>query len=92
MEPAASGTTARKSAICMTITARRYVSSAHSVPDPRSTLLSRQFFTCGSSKVAQGVKKVLTEIITDRRFSDERAAVAFEKAFQGRYTTNIFEA
>ena len=55
-------------------------------------LLLRQFFTCGSSKVAQGVKKVLTEIITDCRFSDKRAAAAFEKAFQGRYTTDIFEA
>ena len=50
-------------------------------PSIAQALLLWQFFTCGSSKVAQGVKKVLTEIIKEAHgFSDERAAAAFEKA------------
>lgn len=51
-----------------------------------------QFFTCGSGKVAQGVKKVLTDLIKEARgFSDEEASAAFERAIQGRYATDIFE-
>ncbi|KAI0356058.1 fatty acid hydroxylase [Trametes cingulata] len=51
-----------------------------------------RLFTCGSGKMAQGVKKVLTAIIQESRgCSDEEAAVLFERAIQGRYATDIFE-
>ncbi|RPD61291.1 bifunctional P-450:NADPH-P450 reductase [Lentinus tigrinus ALCF2SS1-6] len=51
-----------------------------------------KFFTCGSGKVAQGVKKVLTELIKEAKgFTAEEAAAAFERAIQGRYATDIFE-
>ena len=51
-----------------------------------------QLFTCGSGKVSQGVKKVLTDIIKEAKgFTDEEAAAAFERAIQGRYATDIFE-
>ncbi|KAI0738944.1 bifunctional P-450:NADPH-P450 reductase [Daedaleopsis nitida] len=54
--------------------------------------LGARFFTCGSGKVAQGVKKVLTDLIKEAKgFSDEEAASAFERAIQGRYATDIFE-
>ncbi|KAI0819916.1 fatty acid hydroxylase [Trametes gibbosa] len=51
-----------------------------------------RFFTCGSGKMAQGVKKMLTEFIKESRdCSDEEAARLFERAIQGRYATDIFE-
>lgn len=51
-----------------------------------------QLFTCGSGKMALGVKKVLTQMIKESRdCSDEEAAMLFEKAIQGRYATDIFE-
>ncbi|KAI0676431.1 fatty acid hydroxylase [Trametes maxima] len=51
-----------------------------------------KFFTCGSGKMAQGVKKVLTDIIQEARgCSDDEAARLFERAIQGRYATDIFE-
>ncbi|KAH9899295.1 fatty acid hydroxylase [Cubamyces lactineus] len=51
-----------------------------------------RLFTCGSGKMAQGIKKVLTELIKESRScSDEEAARLFERAIQGRYATDIFE-
>ncbi|KAI0631143.1 fatty acid hydroxylase [Trametes polyzona] len=51
-----------------------------------------RFFTCGSGKMAQGVKKVLTQMIKEsRNCSDEEASKLFERAIQGRYATDIFE-
>ncbi|TBU21312.1 bifunctional P-450:NADPH-P450 reductase [Dichomitus squalens] len=54
--------------------------------------LGAKFFTCGSGKVAQGIKKVLTDIIKEARVcTDEDAAALFERAIQGRYATDVFE-
>ncbi|OSC96348.1 fatty acid hydroxylase [Trametes coccinea BRFM310] len=51
-----------------------------------------RLFTCGSGKMAQGIKKVLTELIKESRgCSDDEAARLFERAIQGRYATDIFE-
>ncbi|KAI8976616.1 fatty acid hydroxylase [Trametes punicea] len=51
-----------------------------------------KLFTCGSGKMAQGIKKVLTKLIKEsRNCSDEEAARLFERAIQGRYATDIFE-
>ena len=42
--------------------------------------------------MAQGVKKVLTDLIKESRgLTDEEAAASFERAIQGRYATDIFE-
>ena len=42
--------------------------------------------------MAQGIKRVLTEIIKEARgCSDEQATAAFERAIEGRYATDIFE-
>lgn len=54
--------------------------------------VNTQLFTCGSGKVAQGVKRVLTDVIKEARsYTDEEAAAAFERAIQDRYATDIFE-
>ncbi|KAI9067866.1 fatty acid hydroxylase [Trametes sanguinea] len=51
-----------------------------------------RLFTCGSGKMAQGIKRVLTELIKESRScSDDEAARLFERAIQGRYATDIFE-
>ncbi|KAH8103110.1 fatty acid hydroxylase [Cristinia sonorae] len=51
-----------------------------------------RFFTCGSRKVANGVKDVLTAIIKEKRqCSDEEAAALFQRATQSRYATDIFD-
>lgn len=55
-------------------------------------VVNTQLFTCGSGKVAQGVKRVLTDVIKEARsYTDEEAAAAFERAIQDRYATDIFE-
>ncbi|CDO70378.1 hypothetical protein BN946_scf184999.g18 [Trametes cinnabarina] len=51
-----------------------------------------RLFTCGSGKMAQGIKRVLTELIKESRgCSDDEAARLFERAIQGRYAIDIFE-
>ncbi|KAH8103122.1 cytochrome P450 [Cristinia sonorae] len=51
-----------------------------------------KFFTCGSRKVANGVKDALTAIIKEKRqCSDEEAAALFQRATQARYATDIFD-
>lgn len=56
------------------------------------TVTSVQFFVCGSSKIASGVKRVLIEIIKESRHLDDEAALAaFDEMMNGRYATDIFE-
>ncbi|OCH86500.1 cytochrome P450 [Obba rivulosa] len=51
-----------------------------------------KFYTCGSGKVAQGVKTVLIRLIQRQRGAGEsEAAALFELAIRGRYATDIFE-
>lgn len=53
---------------------------------------TRQFFTCGSRKAANGVKQVCVDIIKDgRALDDGGAAAAFEKVQKERYATDIFD-
>ena len=56
------------------------------------TYASHQYYVCGSSKVARGVKDVLTAIIKETKgVDDTEAAVLFERATMGRFATDIFE-
>ncbi|KAF7794903.1 hypothetical protein EIP86_006046 [Pleurotus ostreatoroseus] len=51
-----------------------------------------KYYVCGSSKVARGVKDVLTAIIKETKgVDDTEAAVLFERATMGRFATDIFE-
>jgi len=51
-----------------------------------------KFFTCGSGKVATGIKAKLIEIIRGKLDIDSaEAAVRFEKVSQDRYATDIFD-
>ena len=51
-----------------------------------------QFYTCGSRKVAQGIREVLTRIIQEARGVDDAAAdELFQRAIRDRYATDIFE-
>lgn len=52
----------------------------------------RQFYTCGSRKVAQGIREVLTRIIKEGRgVDDAEADRLFQRAIRDRYATDIFE-
>lgn len=51
-----------------------------------------QFYTCGSRKIAQGIREVLTRIIKEGRGVDDAAAdELFQRAIRDRYATDIFE-
>ncbi|KZT69908.1 cytochrome P450 [Daedalea quercina L-15889] len=51
-----------------------------------------KFYTCGSRKVAQGIKEVLTKIIKEAQgIDDSTADEVFKRAIRGRYATDIFE-
>jgi cytochrome P450 / NADPH-cytochrome P450 reductase len=51
-----------------------------------------QFFSCGSGKVATGIKLKLIEIIKGNlNVGDAEAAAKFEKVSKGRYATDIFD-
>ncbi|KAH9931026.1 cytochrome P450 [Amylocystis lapponica] len=51
-----------------------------------------KFFSCGSKKVAQGIRDTLTAIIKEHgEVNDAEAAAMFDRATQGRYVTDIFE-
>ncbi|KAI0070911.1 cytochrome P450 [Panus rudis PR-1116 ss-1] len=51
-----------------------------------------RFFTCGSRKIAEGVRTVLTAIIKDRHGTDDATAEKlFERASLSRYATDIFD-
>ncbi|KAJ3487812.1 hypothetical protein NLI96_g3280 [Meripilus lineatus] len=51
-----------------------------------------KFFTCGSRKVAEGVKQVLMSIICEARgVSEEEGALLFDRAILERYSTDVFE-
>jgi len=51
-----------------------------------------QFFTCGSGKIATGIKHKLIEIIKGNTKLDDAEAVAkFEKVSRDRYATDIFD-
>ena len=50
-----------------------------------------QFYSCGSRKMATGVKEKLLKMIQEGGgFTDEEAQAAFERV-KGRYSTDIFE-
>ena len=54
--------------------------------------MRRQFYTCGSRKIAQGIREVLTRIIKEGRGVDDAAAdELFQRAIRDRYATDIFE-
>lgn len=56
------------------------------------TIYGVQFFTCGSRKVAEGVKQVLMSIICEARgVSEEEGALLFDRAILERYSTDVFE-
>ncbi|KAK7678479.1 hypothetical protein QCA50_018539 [Cerrena zonata] len=50
-------------------------------------------YTCGSRKVAEGVREVLTKIIKEKdNLEDEKAAALFHRAVEAsRYATDIFD-
>nr|BAK09530.1 cytochrome P450 [Postia placenta] len=51
-----------------------------------------KFYTCGSRKLAQGIKDTLTKIIMEKQNVDEvEAAASFSGIIQGRYFTDVFE-
>ncbi|KAH9836403.1 cytochrome P450 [Rhodofomes roseus] len=51
-----------------------------------------KFYTCGSRKIAQGIKEVLTKVIKEAQNLDDTAAdEMFQRAIRGRYATDIFE-
>jgi cytochrome P450/NADPH-cytochrome P450 reductase len=51
-----------------------------------------QFFSCGSGKIASGIKTKLIEIIKRKLNVDHaEAAARFEKVGKDRYTTDIFD-
>ncbi|KAH9922456.1 cytochrome P450 [Fomitopsis serialis] len=51
-----------------------------------------KLYTCGSRKVAQGIKEVLTKIIKEAKgIDDTMADEMFQHAIKGRYATDIFE-
>jgi len=55
-----------------------------------------RFYTCGSRKVAQGIKDVLLRIIkadhaVDHAVDDAGAEAIFGRITQGRYATDVFE-
>lgn len=52
-----------------------------------------QCYTCGSRKVAEGVREVLTKIIKDKdNLEDEKATALFHRAVDAsRYATDIFD-
>ncbi|KAF9812238.1 hypothetical protein IEO21_06278 [Rhodonia placenta] len=51
-----------------------------------------KFYTCGSRKIAQGIKNSLTKLIMEKQNVDEAEATAmFRRVIQGRYATDIFE-
>jgi cytochrome P450 / NADPH-cytochrome P450 reductase len=51
-----------------------------------------QLFSCGSGKIASGIKAKLIEII-ERRFTVDHAEATakFEKVSKDRYATDIFD-
>jgi hypothetical protein len=55
-------------------------------------LMVGQFYVCGSSKVAIGVKGSLIELFRQSKgYSMEEAGAAFDRICKGRYATDIFE-
>ncbi|KZP32063.1 cytochrome P450 [Athelia psychrophila] len=52
-----------------------------------------KFFSCGSGKVAAGVREALIRIIIEKHPSDsaEEATAKFERITKGRYATDIFD-
>jgi len=51
-----------------------------------------QFFSCGSGKIASGIKTKLIEIIERKLNIDHAdAAARFEKVSKDRYATDIFD-
>ncbi|TCD71958.1 hypothetical protein EIP91_000090 [Steccherinum ochraceum] len=51
-----------------------------------------KLFTCGSRRVANGLKETLTAIIKEReQVSDEMAATLYQRATASRYATDIFD-
>ena len=69
----------------------RYVFASSNFSEPRTEQLS-QYFVCGTTKVARGIKETLTAIIKEARGVDDvEAAAMFERASTGRYATDIFE-
>ncbi|KAF7973316.1 hypothetical protein HWV62_15559 [Athelia sp. TMB] len=51
-----------------------------------------KFFSCGSGKVATGIKEALVKIIKEKHdVDDTEAAAKFDKISQGRYSADIFD-
>ena len=60
--------------------------------DYRYLLKTLQFFSCGSGKVATGIKATLIQIIKGSLSTDDATALAsFEKISKDRYATDIFD-
>lgn len=51
-----------------------------------------QFFSCGSGKIATGIKDVLMKIVKEKGDVDDAdAAARFDKIAKGRYAADIFD-